>query len=152
MRIPVILATWFGCGRSPLAPGTVGTLGALPLVVLGWWSGSLPVQAGLAAGTLLLGLVVARDSAAFGGRKDPPEIVIDEVAGMLVAALGLAPSWQALALAFALFRVADIVKPWPCRRLEALASSWGIMADDVMAGVYANIATVLLLRAPGLLA
>jgi len=146
MRPATLLATWFGCGRSPVAPGTAGTLGALPVVALGMASGSLALQALLAAGAVIAGLVVARDLAPFGGRPDPPQIVIDEVAGMLVAALGLPLSWPALVVAFALFRAFDVLKPWPCRRLERLPSSWGIMSDDLLAGAWACLGTHLLLR------
>ncbi|RMF71178.1 MAG: phosphatidylglycerophosphatase A [Acidobacteria bacterium] len=146
MRAATVLATWFGCGLAPRAPGTAGTLGALPLVAAAWWTASPGLHALLAAGVLAVGLLAARDTSAWGGRKDPPQVVIDEVAGMLVATVALPPSWVSLALAFVLFRAFDVLKPWPCRRLERLDSSWGVMADDVMAGLYANFAAQALLR------
>lgn len=134
------LATWFGSGRAPVAPGTFGTLATLPLVALLWWAapGWPHALAGLAI--FLLGVWASDDAEARFGMKDPGCVVIDESAGMLVASVWLPPSALNLALAFALFRVADILKPWPCRRLETLPRGWGVMSDDIMAGLWAQAA------------
>jgi phosphatidylglycerophosphatase A len=141
-RIAILLATWFGCGRSPAAPGTVGSLAA---VLIG---AGLHRYAGFAGWhfVLLAALVfpLAVWSATVTSRslklKDPQIVVIDEVLGQWVA---LAGAWSltpaAYVAAFALFRVFDIWKPWPVRQLEALPEGWGINADDLMAGVYAAL-------------
>ncbi|MGH7436989.1 MAG: phosphatidylglycerophosphatase A family protein [Polyangiaceae bacterium] len=129
-----VLATWFGCGLSRRAPGTLGTLGALPLYLVASRGGVVGVAL---AATIMTGAgiwaasVVADDV----GEKDPSVVVIDEVAGLLVTMLPAAPSWRSVALGFVLFRVLDIAKPWPIRRLEALPGGWGIVMDDVAAGV-----------------
>lgn len=137
------LATWFGCGLSPRAPGTVGTLGAVPLYLLASRGGGLGVALGAVvvtcAGVWASG-VVAKDV----GRKDPPLVVIDEVAGFLVTMVPAAPSWRSVVLGFVLFRALDITKPWPIRRLEALPGGWGIVMDDVAAGVVGTVVMVCL--------
>ncbi len=133
-RVAWALATWFGCGRSPVAPGTVGTLGAVPLYLLASRGGHVGV--GLAAvAVTIVGVwasgVVAKDA----GHADPSFVVIDEVAGLLVTMLPVSPSWRSLAVGCAVFRLLDILKPGPVQRFEALPGGWGIMMDDVAAGV-----------------
>jgi phosphatidylglycerophosphatase A len=87
------------------------------------------------------------------GVEDPGPVVIDEVVGMLVSLLFLPGTWPVMVAAFIAFRVFDIVKPWPAGRLEDVPGGWGVMADDVMAGVYANLTIQILLWArPGMLA
>jgi phosphatidylglycerophosphatase A len=86
------------------------------------------------------------------GVEDPGPVVIDEVVGMFVSLLWLPATWPVILAAFLAFRVFDIVKPWPAGRLEHVPGGWGVMADDVMAGVYANLAVQILIWArPGLL-
>jgi len=131
------LATWFGCGRAPVAPGTVGALGALPLYLAALAGGRAGVVAA-ALGATLVGVwaagVVARDLET----KDPQVVVIDEVAGMLVTLIPIArPSALSVATGFALFRVLDATKPGPIRWLERLPRGWGIVLDDVGAGAIA---------------
>jgi phosphatidylglycerophosphatase A len=142
-----LLATWFGCGLAPKGPGTFGTLGAIPVYVLAARWGLVGVGAAAAA-VILAGVwsasVVARDL----GVKDPQIVVIDEVAGFLVTMLGTRVSLQAVLAGFVLFRLFDITKPWPIRRIERLPSGWGIVLDDVAAGVLAA-AGMWLLRALG---
>ncbi len=128
------LATWFGCGKVPVAPGTMGTLGAIPLYLLAARGGQGWV---FVAAILVTGIgvwastVVAREL----GRKDPQVVVIDEVAGLLVTMLPMHHvSWLALGIGFVLFRGLDVVKPWPVRRFEDLPGGWGIVMDDVAAG------------------
>jgi phosphatidylglycerophosphatase A len=147
--IRIALATWFGCGYSPLVPGTVGTLGAVPLVLLLWWRGGWPAHIAAIVVVTAVGVWAADGAERHFGVKDPKPVVIDEVAGMLVATFPLFQlRWPwFLALSFVLFRAFDILKPWPARSLERLPGGWGIMADDLVAGLYAN----LLLLAPYLL-
>ncbi|MDQ6678850.1 MAG: phosphatidylglycerophosphatase A [Acidobacteriota bacterium] len=138
-----ILATWFGCGLVPFAPGTAGSFAAILL--------ALPVRSappwvfGLAALILFPVAVWSADSTARQvGREDPGLVVVDEVAGQWIALTGATHlNWRSLALAFFLFRLFDIWKPWPTRRLEKLPGGWGIVADDCMAGVYAAIVLML---------
>ena len=146
-KLARLLATWFGCGLAPKGPGTFGTLGAIPVYVLAARWGLVGVGVA-AAGVILAGVwsasVVARDL----GVKDPQTVVIDEVAGFLLTMLGTAVSLRAVLAGFALFRLLDIAKPWPIRRIEHLPSGWGIVLDDVAAGMLAA-AAMALLRAVG---
>jgi phosphatidylglycerophosphatase A len=131
-------ATGLGSGYSPFAPGTAGSLVGLALFPLVAQL-SLAGQTALIVGVSLLGALAAGSVATRANRKDPGIVVIDEVVGQWVA-LVLIPlnAWTA-AGAFLLFRAADIVKPYPARQLEALPGGWGIVADDLMAGLYANL-------------
>jgi phosphatidylglycerophosphatase A len=127
-------ATWFGCGRSPKAPGTVGTLGAIPLYLVVARHGHAGVALAALAVTVVgiwAAAVVAREV----GKKDPQIVVVDEVAGLLVTMLPAEASWRSVAAGFVVFRLLDIGKPWPIRRFEALPGGWGIVMDDVVAGV-----------------
>jgi phosphatidylglycerophosphatase A len=133
-----LVATGLGSGYSPLAPGTagsiVGLLLFLPLAGFSW-----PAQLAATAALTLVGVLAAGRVARSVGRKDPGLVVVDEVAGQWVTFLAL-PFTPLIALAgFLLFRVMDIVKPWPARDLERLPGGWGIMADDVAAGIYAHL-------------
>lgn len=132
------IATWLGCGYWPWGPGTLGALAAIAIAVAFHWS---PVVCLLAAGvTLPIAIWAAGREAVESGRKDPGQVVVDEVVGQWIALGGAAIlDWRACIVAFLLFRLFDIWKPAPVRQLEALPGGVGIMADDVMAGVYAAI-------------
>lgn len=144
-RLQLLIATGGGFGYSPFAPGTAGSI---PGVLLAWglWhlGGSLAVLLGLAV-AIPLGLWAAEAASRHFGAEDPGPVVIDEVAGQLVTLLFVTPTPLALVLGFLLFRVADVLKPFPARRLEDLPGGSGIMADDLAAGVYANLALQLTL-------
>ena len=139
-RLATLLAVWFGCGLSPRAPGTVGSLGALPLHFL---LCLLPVPAH-ALGALAVvgaGIWAAQRYASERAEKDPQRVVIDEVAGTVLA-LGLVRSehWGYALAAFLLFRLFDIWKPGLIRRAEhAPPVGLGIMLDDVLAGLLAGV-------------
>jgi phosphatidylglycerophosphatase A len=133
------VATALGAGYAPKAPGTAGSaVGlllwlALPDVL---WIQLLAIAIVSAAG-VWSGSVAERHF----GRRDPGQVVVDEVAGMMVTCvLNPLAGPGAMLVAFVLFRAADIVKPFPVNRLERLPGGAGIMADDLMAGVYANVA------------
>jgi phosphatidylglycerophosphatase A len=145
-RAAALIATALGAGYSPVAPGTAGSLVGLALF---WPLHALPLPAQLAALAVLffVGVKCAGVFAAQVGRKDPGLVVVDEVAGMWTALLLVPFTPLAAALAFAAFRVMDVLKPYPARQLEALPGGWGIMCDDLMAGVYANLLLQVLLRA-----
>ena len=144
-RLETTLATWFGSGYSPFASGTAGTLASVPLVLLLWWIGSVPLHAAAIVAVTALGLWASRGAEAHWGRKDPGQVVIDETAGYLVATILVPHTAVALALSFLLFRAFDVVKPFPAGRSQALPGAWGIMADDLFAGIYSNLALQALL-------
>lgn len=138
-RLAVLLATWFGCGYFPWGPGTVGSAAALAIAIV------LHIYAGSAHLTYLLLTVVflgpaiwaSSRTALLVGRKDPGLVVVDEVLGQWVTLLGAtAFVWKSFLAAFILFRLFDIWKPWPVRRLERLPAGVGIVADDLAAGLY----------------
>lgn len=139
------LATWGGVGFLPGAPGTWGTLAALPL----WWKLTLLGPWGYGLGTaavLLLALWAAGPAQTYLGRTDHPAIVIDEVAGLLITLAGVSGTWQNAALGFIIFRVLDILKPPPVPWFT-YGGSGGleVVVDDVVAGVMARIALELVL-------
>jgi phosphatidylglycerophosphatase A len=133
------VATLLGVGKSPIIPGTAGTLASLPLALLAAAFLPLPAYAVLTVFVTLVGIWAAGRASAALGIKDPGVVVIDETAGLFVTFLGIPVGWTAAALGFLCFRVMDILKPPPARQAEALPSGWGIVLDDVMAGVYANL-------------
>lgn len=132
------LATGLGSGYAPIAPGTAGS--ALGLLLF-WPLHLLPAAAQIAAivALSLLGALAAGRVAASVGLEDPGLVVVDEVAGMWVSLVLLPLTPATAAAGFLLFRVLDVVKPYPARDLERLSRGWGIMADDLMAGLYANL-------------
>jgi phosphatidylglycerophosphatase A len=137
-----LLATWFGCGHSPKAPGTAGSLAALFIAIaLHHYLGFAPLHFLLLAAILFLPAVWAAGVTALAtGLKDPQFVVVDEVIGQWIALAGAASlNWKSFLAAFALFRLFDIWKPPPVRQLESLPGGWGINLDDVMAGVYAAL-------------
>ncbi len=138
-RLRVAVATGFGLGRAPLAPGTVGSLATLPLIAGLWWVGGWPAVLAGALIATLVGFWTAGAGVTHFGRTDPGPVVIDEVAGQFVSLLFLAPTPTALATGFVLFRLFDIWKPFPARNAERLPGASGIMSDDLVAGIYANV-------------
>lgn len=131
------LALGFGSGLSPRAPGTVGSLAAVPLILV---LSSLPTPYYLAAvcAAVALGVWVCGTTARAVGVHDHSAIVWDEIAGMLIAVIALPINAWTLVVAFVLFRGFDILKPWPIRWLDRqVGGGWGIMLDDVLAGVAA---------------
>jgi phosphatidylglycerophosphatase A len=129
------VATWFGCGRVPKAPGTMGALGAIPLYLLAAREG----RAGVALAALAItavGVWASHVVAAEIGVQDPQFVVVDEVAGLLVTMIPVRDvTLASVIVGFVLFRAFDMLKPWPVRRFEALPGGWGIVMDDVAAGV-----------------
>jgi len=144
------LSTFFGAGYLKPGPGTYGSIFA----VLLWFAAAhlfAPTRLTLALATALaaflitaIGIPASTLTARESSRKDPGFIVIDEVAGQLFALILTPPNWQHAALALLLFRLFDIFKPWPIRRLESLPAGTGIMLDDVAAGLLALITGLLL--------
>jgi phosphatidylglycerophosphatase A len=147
------VATFFGAGFGKPGPGTWGSVAATLLfsaaVLL--HTGTQTLLIGTIAGIALaiaLGVPAATIAARESGRKDPGFVVIDEVAGVGIALLGAVfhPDWKHILIALLLFRVFDIWKPFPVRQLEKLPEGWGIVFDDVAAGLYAWAVLLLLNR------
>ena len=140
------LATWFGCGYSPVAPGTAGSLAALAIgFLLHQYAGFTGWHFLVLAAVLFVPATwAATVTARVKNLKDPQIVVVDEVLGQWIALAGAVTlNWKSYLAAFALFRLFDIWKPPPVRQLEALPGGLGINLDDVMAGVY--VALVLFL-------
>lgn len=133
-----VLATGLGAGLSPVAPGTAGTLVGV-LICLGMqplpWPGRLFFVLAIAFASVY----VAGQAEKLYGKKDDQRIVIDEIAGFQVAMLPVAVTGLHLLLAFVLFRIFDIWKPYPLNRLQELPGGWGVVADDLGAGVYGGL-------------
>lgn len=148
-RIAYTTATWFGCGYAPVAPGTVGTIGALPLYLAVRPFGPMGVLVAAVAMTAV-GIWASSIVVATTGNKDPQFVVVDEVAGVLFA-LAAAPLTFAGALAAVIaFRLFDQVKPWPVHAAERLPRGWGVVLDDVIAGGWGAIAVTLIAGMGGL--
>ena len=132
------VATAFGSGYSPFAPGTAGSAVGLllfwPMAAWPW-----PWQVAAAVTLFLVGAPAAGRVARHAGLKDPGIVVVDEVVGQWVTLAALPFTPVTAGLGFLLFRAMDIVKPWPARDLERVRGGWGIMADDVAAGVWAHL-------------
>ncbi len=133
------LSFGFGSGLAPKAPGTFGTL---PGIVLVWLFASLDVAAyiGVVAFVTIIGVYLCGATAKAMGEHDSSHIVWDEIAGYMIAMIAIPVTWQALLLAFVLFRIFDILKPWPIRWLDKhVDGGFGIMIDDVLAGFFALV-------------
>ena len=141
-RVAIIVSTWFGCGYSPKAPGTAGSAAAIAIAILiehftGWRPAVFGVLALLVSAP---GIWAASVTAHAAGVEDPQYVVVDEVAGQWLALAGARVlNWKSWIAALILFRLFDIWKPAPVRQLEALPGGFGIVADDLMAGIYAAL-------------
>ena len=135
----LLLATGFGVGYSPVAPGTLGTL--IAIIVYYFLSKILsPVYEITLVGFFFLSVWISENAERFFGKKDDQRIVIDEITGFLIAMLWVPKTFLFVVIGFFLFRFFDILKPFPIRRVEKrLKGGFGVVLDDVVAGVYANI-------------
>src|SRR5262249_27589914 len=123
-RMAYVLSIWFGCGLVPRAPGTAGTVGAFPL----YWLLRPLGAAGVVAGPIVVtvvGLWASHRTSGRLGQKDPQIVCIDEVAGVLFTWAAVPHGWVGTLVGFVLFRVADVVKPWPARAAERLPGGLG---------------------------
>ena len=132
-----VLSTFFGVGLFPLVPGTAASAVAALAYGFALYRLAGGPYALLVVVLFFAGAAASAVTSAELGRPDPGQIVVDEVCGQLIALAFLPPGWVPVAVSFALFRFFDIIKPWPIRRLERLPGGWGIMADDVAAGIAA---------------
>ena len=138
-RLAVFIATVGYCGYFPFAPGTVGSAAGLVFYALVWWTQSPIVEVAMIAALFAAGVWAGTTAERYFGGVDPGPIVIDEVVGMLITLAFIPVGWSGVLAGFFLFRVFDVIKPFPAGRLEALHGGLGVMADDAMAAVYANL-------------
>lgn len=149
-QVAVLIATVGGLGYAPIAPGTFGSAAGIAIYWLtrGW---PMEWQIGLILLVTIVGIWASTVAAKHFGKEDPGFVVIDEVAGQLVTLAFTGAGLTAMILAFFVFRVLDIIKPFPADRFERLHGGTGIMADDLMAGVYGCLIVHLAMRfVPGI--
>lgn len=137
-RLAVFVATVGYSGYFPVAPGTVGSAAGLVVYLLVWWSQSPLVEVGLIVALFAAGVWAGTTAERYFGGIDPGPIVIDEVVGMLITLAFIPVGLSGAVAGFVLFRIFDVIKPYPAARLEKLHGGLGVMADDAMAAVYAN--------------
>ncbi len=138
-RLAVFVATVGYCGYFPIAPGTVGSAAGLVFYALVRWVGLPAVEAGAIVVLFAAGFWAGTTAERYFGGIDPGPIVIDEVVGMLITLAFIPVGWTAAATGFVLFRIFDVVKPYPAGRFERMHGGLGVMADDAMAAIYANV-------------
>jgi phosphatidylglycerophosphatase A len=138
-RLAVFVATVAYCGYFPIAPGTVGSAAGLVVYLLVWWAHSPSFEVALIVALFGAGVWAGTTAERYFGAIDPGPIVIDEVVGMLITLAFIPVGWSAALAGFVLFRIFDVFKPYPAGRFERLHGGLGVMADDAMAAVYANI-------------
>ena len=136
--LALAIATVFGVGYVPVAPGTFGSAAGLLL----WMAlpGSTIVQAVAIVALFVLGSIAGNAAERHFGRTDPRQVVIDEVMGMLITLFLNPVGLKGALVGFLFFRATDVIKPYPANRLERLPGGVGVMADDAMAALYANLA------------
>lgn len=142
------LSLGFGTGLSPYAPGTMGSVAAVPLV---YFMLQLPLTfyLGLTLIAFILGCWICQFTATALASNDPAEVVWDEIVGFMITMIAAPAGWLWLVLGFVLFRLFDIVKPWPISMVERrCGGGFGIMIDDVLAGFFAFIILQLSARIP----
>src|SRR5688572_7480461 len=150
-RLALFVATAGYVGYAPIAPGTAGSIVGLVLFMVIRWIDSTAVEASVIGVALVVGMWAASKVERQLG-KDPSVVVIDEVVGMLITLAFLDVGPVAMVIGFILFRVLDVIKPFPAGRLEDLHGGPGIMLDDVMAGLYGQLLMRLLIAlSPGAL-
>ncbi|MCX8117825.1 MAG: phosphatidylglycerophosphatase A [Desulfobacterota bacterium] len=137
-RFILLLGTGLGTGYAPFAPGTMGTLLAIPLYY-GLSEIPSPLYELTLAGLFFLSVWVAEKAGALLGQKDDPRIVIDEIMGFFVTTLWMPKTVLFILVGFVLFRFFDILKPPPIRLMEKMRGGYGVVLDDVVAGLYANL-------------
>jgi phosphatidylglycerophosphatase A len=140
VRLAVFLSTVCYVGYAPLAPGTVGSAAGLVVYALVAWAGSPLVEVSTILILFAVGVWAGTTTERYFGGVDPGPIVLDEVVGMLITLAFIPVGWSGAIVGFFLFRIMDVVKPFPAARFERLHGGLGVMADDAMAAVYANLA------------
>jgi phosphatidylglycerophosphatase A len=137
-RVWRVIASFFGLGYFPVAPGTLTSL-AIVLLYRFWLSRfAVPAAVAIALLLFILGIPASASYSSELKKADPGKVVIDEAAGQFLVLVAVPPEWTVLAVGFVLFRFFDIVKPFAIRKTEELSGGWGIMADDAAAGAAAK--------------
>jgi phosphatidylglycerophosphatase A len=144
-RLAVFVATAAYAGYFPVAPGTIGSAVGLLVYAVVRWTQSPVVEVALIAVLFAAGVWAGTTAEQYFGGIDPGPVVIDEVVGMLITLAFIPVGWPAALAGFFLFRVFDVIKPYPAGRFEQLHGGLGVMADDAMAAVYANLSLRLLM-------
>jgi phosphatidylglycerophosphatase A len=143
IRLILLLASGLGAGFSPVAPGTVGTLVAIPIELV-----LSPIRSPVYELTILTFFFfsswIADRAQNHWQKRDDRRIVIDEIMGYFLTMLWIPKTLFFISVGFLLFRLLDIVKPFPCRQLEKVRGGFGVVLDDVFAGIYANVALQIL--------
>lgn len=138
--LAVWIATSGGAGYFPIAPGTAGSAAGIALFAALRWAGVRPaVEAAVIVALFALGCWAGSRAEQHFGLEDPGPVVVDEVVGQLITLAFLPVSWMGMLFGFLVFRVLDILKPFPARQFERLHGGLGIMADDGMAGIYGQL-------------
>lgn len=137
--LPEIIATVFGIGYFPLAPGTLTSLVCVILYKFFLYKMDWPYYLALLLLLFVIGAMASAAQASQMKTKDPQSVVIDEAMGQLLALFLLNPEWFLLGIGFVLFRALDILKPFVIKRAENIPGGWGIMMDDVIAGLITSI-------------
>ena len=139
MRLGLFIATCGYLGYVPVAPGTFGSAAGLVVFAAVRWSGSPALELAVIILLFAVGVWSANVAERHFGGVDPAPVILDEVVGMLITLAFLPVNVTGAVVGFLLFRLFDVVKPWPARRLEMLPGGFGVVLDDVMAGIYGNL-------------
>jgi phosphatidylglycerophosphatase A len=144
-RLAILIASAGGVGYAPIAPGTAGSAVGVVIYLLAreWTTAG---QAALLVATCVLGIWASNVAIRHFNHKDPGHVVIDEVAGQMLTLFLTGAALPGAIVGFFVFRLLDIIKPWPANRFEALPGGLGIVADDLMAGVYGCLAMHVMMR------
>ena len=138
MRLGVFVATCGYLGYVPIAPGTFGSAAGLIVFAAVRWANSPALELALIAFLFAIGVWSANAAEKHFGGVDPAPVILDEVVGMLITLALIPVNLPGAIVGFLLFRLLDVIKPWPANRLEALPGGLGVMADDAMAALYGN--------------
>jgi phosphatidylglycerophosphatase A len=139
-RLALLISTFGYVGFFPIAPGTAGSVAALALYAMVRWVGEPSFESVIIAMVFAAGVWASTRTEVVLGTSDPGPVVIDEVLGMLLTLAWLPLSLTGVIVGLVMFRILDVVKPFPAGRLEHAPRGWGIMLDDAMAGVYGQLA------------
>lgn len=134
-----VISTFFGLGYFPVAPGTITSLVVILAYKFYLYQLSWPLYLLILFFLFVVGVYTSTKFSAESNKKDPRKIVIDEACGQLLVLFRMSEAWFPVLASFILFRVFDIVKPSPIKKVEALPAGWGIMMDDVVAAIYAGV-------------
>jgi phosphatidylglycerophosphatase A len=139
MRLGVFVATCGYLGYVPIAPGTFGSAAGLVVFAAVRWAGSPAFELALIAFLFAIGVWSGNAAERHFGGVDPAPVILDEVVGMLITLALIPVTLSGAIVGFLLFRLLDVIKPWPANRMEALPGGLGVMADDAMAALYGNV-------------